>query len=158
MSANRGYSPHPSNYQTQQNQLSLVEAGGDSTQSPIPYYGQREICHVLPASRQVCIYVVETPFVAIYLPEGKDIYMHIRPTSLPEASTSTGNAASMVILSSCCHQLRPHYQPYHPVAPHHTDARHFQNPARMGFRVEGEESATRSSASDYSEKTNMLRD
>jgi hypothetical protein len=25
--------------------------------------------------------------IAIYLPEGKDVYIHIRPTSLPEATT-----------------------------------------------------------------------
>jgi hypothetical protein len=38
-------------------------------------------------SRQVCIYVVEALLIAIYLPEGNDVYIHIRPTSLPEATT-----------------------------------------------------------------------
>jgi hypothetical protein len=52
---------------------------------------------------------------------------------------------------------RPHYQPYRPAAPHHTDAGHSHGPARMGLRIEGEESATRPSASDDSEKTKMLR-
>jgi hypothetical protein len=38
-------------------------------------------------SRQVCIYVVEALLVDIYLPEGKDVYIHIRPTLLPEAAS-----------------------------------------------------------------------
>jgi hypothetical protein len=38
-------------------------------------------------STQVCIYVVEALLVAIYLPEGKDIYIHIRPTLLSEATS-----------------------------------------------------------------------
>ena len=37
-------------------------------------------------SKQVCIYVVEALLVAIYLPKGKDVYIHIRPTSVPEAT------------------------------------------------------------------------
>ena len=38
-------------------------------------------------SRQVCIYVVEALLIAIYLPEGKDVYIHIRPTLLPAATS-----------------------------------------------------------------------
>jgi hypothetical protein len=37
-------------------------------------------------SKQVCIYVVEALLIAIYLPKGKDVYIHIRPTSVPEAT------------------------------------------------------------------------
>src|SRR6202035_5825305 len=40
----------------------------------------------IACSRQVCIYVVEALLVAIYLPEGKDVYIHIRPTLLSEAT------------------------------------------------------------------------
>jgi hypothetical protein len=40
----------------------------------------------IACSRQVCIYVVEALLVAIYLPEGKDAYIHIRPTLLSEAT------------------------------------------------------------------------
>jgi hypothetical protein len=38
-------------------------------------------------SRQVCIEVVEALLVAIYLPKGKDVYIPIRPTLLPETTT-----------------------------------------------------------------------
>jgi hypothetical protein len=39
-------------------------------------------------SRQVCInWVVEALLVAIYLTEKKDVYIHIRPTLLPEATS-----------------------------------------------------------------------
>jgi hypothetical protein len=31
--------------------------------------------------------VVEALLIAIYLPGGKDVYIHIRPTSLPEATS-----------------------------------------------------------------------
>lgn len=37
-------------------------------------------------SKQVCVYVVEALLIAIYLPKGKDVYIHIRPTSVPEAT------------------------------------------------------------------------
>jgi hypothetical protein len=37
-------------------------------------------------SKQVCIYVVEALLIAIYLPKGQDVYIHIRPTSVPEAT------------------------------------------------------------------------
>jgi len=30
--------------------------------------------------------VVEALLVAVYLPDGKDVYIHIRPTLLPEAA------------------------------------------------------------------------
>ena len=43
--------------------------------------------HDVARSRQVCIYVVEAPLVAIYLPEGKDIYIHTRPALLPETTS-----------------------------------------------------------------------
>jgi hypothetical protein len=36
---------------------------------------------------QVCICVVEALLIAIYLPEGKDVYIHIRPTLLPKATS-----------------------------------------------------------------------
>jgi hypothetical protein len=38
-------------------------------------------------SRQVRIYAAEALLVAIHLPEGNDVYIHIRPISLPEAIT-----------------------------------------------------------------------
>src|ERR1700733_11748283 len=38
-------------------------------------------------SKQVRIYVVEALLIAIYLPEGNGVYIHIRPTLLPEATT-----------------------------------------------------------------------
>jgi hypothetical protein len=37
------------------------------------------------ADRYAC--VAEALLIAIYLPEGKDVYIHIRPTLLPEATT-----------------------------------------------------------------------
>jgi hypothetical protein len=77
--ANRGYSPYPSDCRTQQNQLPLVEAEGDSTKIPIPCCGSNE--------------GYATPYAG-YI------------TTSPETLTSTGNAASVAILSSCCHRLQ----------------------------------------------------
>jgi hypothetical protein len=47
--------------------------------------GVPHVCYVA-RSRQVCIYVVEALLIAIYLTEKKDVYIHIRPTLLPEAT------------------------------------------------------------------------
>jgi hypothetical protein len=57
------------------------------------WLSRRERC--VARSRQVCIYVVEVLLVAIYLPEGKDVYMYIRPAQLNlyELASSNRNAA-----------------------------------------------------------------
>ena len=47
---------------------------------------QRPSKPAVARSRQVCIYAVEALLVAIYLPKGKDVYIHIRPVLLPEAT------------------------------------------------------------------------